>query len=337
MKKTTLILILFFVTGFIAAEKVATLTEVMKPGTLVIDDNQFYVTEKTTVFIYSLSDFKFKKKFGKDGEGPQEFKVRGAGTVEVIPQPDYLQINSERKVSFFTKDGSFQREIKGTSLIGIYRPLGKQFVGYGYARNKEEQKDYFTFNIYDSNLKKVKEIHREDRGVVRGGKINAVAATSIPILHTFKNKTYVNNIGGQILTFDENGKKLITFNTKSEKDKVTDARKEKYINFFKTDPRTRGQYEALKNRIEFPEYFPMIRDYRIADDKIYVLTYTEKGDNKELLIFDLKGKLIKKVMYPFLEINVLEIFPFDIKNGKLYQIIENEDEEEWELHISEII
>ncbi len=62
-----------------------------------------------------------------------------------------------------------------------------------------------------------------------------------------------------------------------------------------------------------------------------------KWENKrvEFFIFDLKGKLEKNIYIPFAFQDALRPYPAAIKNGKLYQLIEN-DEEEWELHISVI-
>jgi hypothetical protein len=45
---------------------------------------------------------------------------------------------------------------------------------------------------------------------------------------------------------------------------------------------------------------------------------------------------VKKIYLPLKEKNVYQLFPFDIKDGKLYQLIENEDTEEYELFVTEI-
>lgn len=45
---------------------------------------------------------------------------------------------------------------------------------------------------------------------------------------------------------------------------------------------------------------------------------------------------MKKIYLPLKEKSVNKLFPFDIKDGKLYQLIENEDTEEYELFVTEI-
>jgi hypothetical protein len=47
---------------------------------------------------------------------------------------------------------------------------------------------------------------------------------------------------------------------------------------------------------------------------------------------DMQGKLVKKIFLPVSFMNVLDIYPYTVAGRKLYQLIENEDEE-WELHI----
>jgi hypothetical protein len=87
----------------------------------------------------------------------------------------------------------------------------------------------------------------------------------------------------------------------------------------------------------------------VADEKIYVLTYKKEKEKSEFVILDLKGKLLKKVFLPFNQSDewfhyslakaTSQASPhatFTIKNGKLYQLIENEDKEIWELHITNI-
>jgi hypothetical protein len=67
-----------------------------------------------------------------------------------------------------------------------------------------------------------------------------------------------------------------------------------------------------------------------------VQTFKREKEKSEFYIFDLDGKLIRKVMAPIREAEFLLAYPFTIANGKIYQVTENEDTEEWELHIDNI-
>lgn len=61
----------------------------------------------------------------------------------------------------------------------------------------------------------------------------------------------------------------------------------------------------------------------------------KEAGKSEVQIFDLKGTLLEKSMIPIKEKNAKRFFPYDIKKGMLYQLVENEDEE-WELHVTKI-
>jgi hypothetical protein len=55
-----------------------------------------------------------------------------------------------------------------------------------------------------------------------------------------------------------------------------------------------------------------------------------------VVIFTLKGELIKRVWLPFDEYFDFTPCPYIIHNKKLYQCVDNEDEDRWELHIINI-
>ena len=66
------------------------------------------------------------------------------------------------------------------------------------------------------------------------------------------------------------------------------------------------------------------------------MTYKEENNKKELLILDLHGKYLGKVFLPIVSFDVMGVMPFDFQGNQLYQVVENEETENWELHISEI-
>ena len=75
MKKYLIVLFtLTLLSSFIAGgENVVKLTEINKPGNIVVDGGQILITEFPVVYVYSQKDFSFITKFGKSGEGPREF------------------------------------------------------------------------------------------------------------------------------------------------------------------------------------------------------------------------------------------------------------------------
>jgi hypothetical protein len=306
------------------------LPDLVKPRHIAVDANQMYVTEGATVFIYSLKDFKLIKKFGKQGEGPQEFKRR---ITFLDVQTEYLFLISAGKVSYFTKGGTFKKEFRTLSPEMKLKPLGKNFVGGRMAA--ENSTLYLAIGIYDSNLKKIKELYKQEMEVQLGGKGTKIYAHPLPF-HAYGDKLFIAR-GKDFLieVLDNAGNKQYDITYDYKKIKVTEADKKKVMNHLKTDPETKPYLEMLKP-ILFPDYFPAIRNYYAADGKLYVFTYKENNNKSEVFLFDMKGTFLKKLFVPCLYMSPVDEYPAAIKDGKFYQLVENEDTEEWELHINRI-
>ncbi len=83
----------------------------------------------------------------------------------------------------------------------------------------------------------------------------------------------------------------------------------------------------------------MFKNSWIINNRIYIHTYREKQNKSEFLILNFSGKIEKKLLLPGstklnLRINPASIFTF--YNGKYYYLLENLDQEEWELHVVKI-
>ncbi|MCP5051958.1 MAG: hypothetical protein GY940_32620, partial [bacterium] len=143
-----------------------------------------------------------------------------------------------------------------------------------------------------------------------------------------------------------NGNTLHKIERKYEKQPVTAREKERLENMMKNDPtvkedmKTLGGWEALKKMMNFvyPDHYAPIKGIEVTGGKLYVRTFKLKGDKEEYLVMDLKGKMLKKAYISRnLESGILAQVAgsklYSIYNGKLYYIVENEDEEEWELHV----
>ena len=61
----------------------------------------------------------------------------------------------------------------------------------------------------------------------------------------------------------------------------------------------------------------------------------EKGKT-ECFIFDFQGKFIERTFLPVKNMDAVDFSPLTIKNNKIYQLVENEESENWELHINGI-
>ncbi len=343
MKNRIWILIFLLLTTTVFAAKVATLPgELAIPSQIVFDNNQLYVVDGVSIYIYSLKDFKLIKKIGKMGEGPREFKIQPGRSVAINVQADSILINSVGRVSFFSKDGKYIGEANNISGKQ-FKPMGKQFVGYKSVVDKEGVR-YATTNIFDSQFKILKELQREE-SIVQRGKGWHLFSKSFSVSLICDKKIFALGVikDFAIDVFDFSGKKAITIKEDYKNIKFTEQLKARVLNHYKTDPNTKANFDWWKNNIHLPEYFPAIRDLHTCGKKRYVRTYRVEGKNAEFYIYNSSGKLLKRRLITIAENTARFAYPFKkdsaphaFKDDKLYQLIENLENESWELYETKI-
>lgn len=343
MKKFLLIFVCLVVAGGgVFAFEPVLMTDLEKPDSLTVDDKHLYITDQAWVFVYSLKDFKLVKRFGKAGEGPAEFRVRKLDRIGLFLYllDDEIMISSWGRVSYFTKTGDFIRQKNLSFPIQTFKPLGKYYAGY--KKIIEDKISYATVLIYDTKtLEPVKEVYRKLwLGRIKN-KVELIWLARTfkdplyrgPMFATGEKKLFVQGIGNEIIVFDENGKKLYTIPDRYEKIPVPDSFKKDTFAYLQK--RAPNAYRFAKKDGWFPEHFP-IRGFKVADGKLYVSTFKQKDGQCEFYISDLKGNNTIKKFLPFGESEFLVAYPYAIGNKTLYQIIENEDEGEWELRCKKI-
>jgi hypothetical protein len=333
-KKIFLLLLmpmLLFIWQALAAAAIS-LPRLSNPRQLLLDNEHIYIIDFPTVFVYSLKDFSLIREFGKQGEGPKEFKQYINLYFQDI-EPNHLVVSSLGKISFYSRNGTYIKEVKIPFGGWTFQPLGNKFMGHTLGGTAKE--GYKALNIYDSNLNKIKEIYRKEFFFDDSIKKRTLFASNYRYW-THQDKIYVVAKNDFIIEiFDSNGKPLEPIHLKKYKRvKCTEKHKKSVLEFFQQNPRIKPVFERFKNQIQFPDYFPAIRDMVIDEGKIFVLTYNRKDGKNEFFIFDMDGKLLRKKFIPIQTLNSVSPYPYYIKNGKLYQLVENEDTEEWELQIT---
>jgi hypothetical protein len=335
MTKLNVFMLFLLFVSFVLGGKVITLPDLKKPENIIVDQNQILITEFPHIYIYSLKDFKLIKKFGKAGEGPQEF----FNYVRIQPHPDYpdyIVVGSHMRMSYFTRKGEFVKEIrsKTSTRANVYKPLGKNYAAYGLVQ--ENRIAYSTVELYDSNLKKIKEVIRWERTIQQGKSINPTGRDFLGgEFRIYDKKIFVLlRDTGNVEVFDDNGSKLFPVNYDYERIPVTSDDKRRLNKFYKT--RLPEFYQEVSHWFKYPSYYPSGRILTVADDKIYVLTHKTKERKSEFVVFDMKGKFLKKLMIPFKDENAREPYPFTINYGNFFQLIDNLDTEQWEFHIHPI-
>jgi len=327
---------LFFVllAGVCSGERVAVFLDLSDPAGIHSDGERIYIVERATIRIYSSADYRFINVFGKRGEGPGEFRTGQEDSVLLNVQPDYLAVNSQGKIVFFKKDGTYTREI-ATPAGRWLRPLGKNYVGMRYLYDEDGTRNHVV-SLYDAQCRKVKEIYREKAEIQpRLKTIDAVSWTR-QIFRTYNEQVFIDGKNKTIHVFDNKGDKRYDISLDYEQIKITGDIKQKYISFYKEkSPFWRTRWERLKAWYRFPDYLPVIRDFFVADGKIVIQTFKEENNKSELLVLDTKGKLLKRIFLPLVKNSLIFYHSWAIGNGQIYQLVENEDEE-WELHVTKI-
>jgi len=316
------------------ADQVVNLDEVNKPDYIAVAKDYVYIAEGSQIYIYSRENFKFFKKIGKAGEGPQEFKVMAPFVkMQIFTLPDQFYVNSISKVSFFKANGDFIFEKKHGILNGMTQiyAAGDGFTALGFKQ--EKGKNFLTLDLYDANLKKIKVLKTYFVGK------NRFTVFGSPFwLRTDKDKIYfAADKTFRIDVFNSQGKFLKIIEQKYQAKKFTASDKEAIFDWARTQPLMKDNIETLKKIWNFPDYYSAIRNFFVDGDKIYIQTFKVENSLTEFYILDLEGRLLKRV---WLKINIKQPMQqfqlFDIFEQNLYQIVENEDDEIWELHVNEI-
>jgi len=101
----------------------------------------------------------------------------------------------------------------------------------------------------------------------------------------------------------------------------------------------------LKKRIkfDFPDYFPEIANIFSYQKNLIVKTYVKNNYKTLYMMIDNKGKILKKMFFPVTwegemisHLNGVEPQLYTFFDGYFYYIIENHDNEDFELHREKI-
>jgi hypothetical protein len=330
------ILFLFCLSSFQLAEQVVPLPGLINPDSITVVNHHIYITARETIYIFSVVDFKLKAKFGKEGEGPREFKINPAGVakLQVDIQPGTIIVNSNSRVTFFTKDGKYLKEVQ-ISSGNNFKQIGDHYVGYSTSR--ESKILFLTINLYDSTFNKLKEIFRKEYYVQPNKKFNLVKLgcgnARRAVYTVYNEKIFVEGDENVIHVFNKEGNEHYVIKLNYERLKVSEKHKEeigKDLYTFYTGP---TMQKLIKEKGYFPEYFTA-RIFKIADNKIFIPTYKKQNGKNEFIVLDLKGNVQKKIYLPFKDRQLLLPYPYWIKGNELYQLFDNEETGEWELHIT---
>jgi hypothetical protein len=329
MKKALPFLVFLFCTLNVNAEKVADFPKIMRPTKIYIDGEKMYVVEsQLTISAYSISTQKFLREISKNGEGPGEFSFRP----ELKILPDSIFLGAVNKVMVFSKEGRLIKE-KRVIPRGKVLPVKTGYISIGVARAAENI--FNTVNLLDVDLNKTKELYRQLRPQRKGG-INPIR--SYLGIDTFEDKIFIidGNKDFVIEVFDNKGTELYVIETNVEKIRIPNSYQEMLVNQLKEQPGGNGaEWRGAIERfgVEYPKFFPDIKEFQVLDGKIYVQTYKIEEGKTEYIILDLKGKTLQTAFLPvFEEGSLVDKNVYTFYKNVYYYLKFNDNKEIWELH-----
>jgi len=335
MKRLNLVFIIFLFASMVNGEEIIPLPDLMRPGQIYVHDNRVYIVDGIEILMYSAKDYHFQKKFGREGEGPKEFKDEVS---KLFFTDKYFIVNSAGRVSYFTPAGEYIKEKNSKHpRAGNYLPVADSYVGLQVVG--ENNRLFKVVSIFDSEFNRVKELCRIEDDFRPGKEYRTFIEPQL--YEVYDDKIYVTFSKEFLVTvYNSAGERLFTVTRDCERVKVTDGHKKAVNFFFRTDEYYKKYYNRIKPLLTFPAYLPAIRYIFCSPGKLYVQTYGTVDGKAELFIYDLSGKFLKKTFISFIEeefnYNDMLLPPLHtIHRDKLYQLVENEDEE-WELHVTPV-
>lgn len=355
LKKLFSGMVLLTLGAWLFSAKLADCPELLTPGCIAASPERIYISDGYSVHIYSLKDFRHQKTFGRQGEGPGEFSF--PPTLHLFPGEVF--VNTRGKVMFFSPEGEFIRQHKLPPINNIadpVLPVGKNFVGVrikGAGSRVEgafrESRKIVIFNNKFESLKEIPagsmQLPPPPAAPGSGGRVPRIDFQVIEPCReyaVYKEKIYIADTrrGFFFSVFHRDGQKLYDIDIGFRVLEVDQQYKEDYMALRK---RSRfWQYDKQRFNFVFPRYFPSFFSFKISDDKIYAYTYRKKGDLFEIVVLDLKGTILNRAFAgpfaPYHRLSESSRFSdrYTIADDRIYYLVEDEENDMWQLHSREI-
>lgn len=340
MKKKCVLFLIFVLIGtaYLQSRKLTVLHEVGNPDYILIDSGQLLVIDNgKQLHQYSMKDFKYQKQLFHRGEGPSENLCLGF----VQLSPEYIYLYCMKKSLFFTRDGKFIKEIK-THLRGVnyILPVKDKFLIETSTRQRSSAGSSYSISLYFLNVEnemkyeKVLYYYEIPSITWKGNKRPLTLIKSEQNVCIFENRIFIcdSDRGLFAQVYDSNGDKLSQVRLELEKIKVP----ENYSAEFFGNIKESGKIDSFNSEFYYdqPEYFPAFFRFYVGKNKCYFLTYKRIGNNREVVVCDWKGNNIRKAYIPW--VNYWDLRNYTIWEDKFYWLVDNQDTEEWELHVADV-
>ena len=336
-KKIGLWLLLLLLAVQAGAAVVNSLPELDRPNFIQVDGDELFVTDGYSIYIYSLQPLALKTKFGQKGEGPGEFTTWPFVRVA----KDFILCTTLTRCLWFTRNGKLNHEKRLQDLF-MLMPARENYIALELETDMKTRTVFYKLQLINPDFKEIKMLYKTASDSPLVLDTDSGAEEHKMLYHYFDFLSYKDKIfvadshkGLFIEVFDTQGNHLYSIRYPVEKVKVTPDYRKKAMDLFKIV--CKNIYETKKkSSFTFYDYFPPMKHFWIDDNKIYITTYRQENNKNELLVLDLKGKLLKRLFLPFKSMQDWRILgavdPYTFHQGILYELVENQETSLWELH-----
>lgn len=321
----------FMMTPLSMISQETVLKDVFNPGTIHVQDGEAVLVEGATVFVFSLPDVSLTLSFGKKGQGPGEMTASPYLFNRSIPIVDAYFVDSQEKVLYFAKDGTYIRETKKPFGVSSVVPAGTHFVG-AKLTEFEGETQYQTVVLYDEEFEVIKELARD---ISPAQSINATTELPLdPLNYTvYRNEIYIERSreGFLINVFSSDGELIRQIRNGRKRDPIGGKEKKELLENFKNDPSIKafGFENVLREtRLIYPDYLPAITGLVAADDRLYVRTSQIYVSPIKFTVLDLEGKGLGRFQVsgltemPYVaQLNNVNVKYYTISQGRIYSLV----------------
>ncbi len=345
IKKTFLLILVFNVLVFAVsakAELVGDLKNVNNPEAMASDSESIFVLDGIKVYQYELKTMKLKNVFGKDGNGPGEFKTNFINKLRLKIIKDKIMLSNFNKIAFFTKSGKFINEIRLPFNASQITPVDDKFLITRFITGKKGINNMGVV-LYDQTLKQIKILYsKPEISIDRSRRYDA---PNEMIFVSYDKEIYIaDQKYSKILVFNKKGDRVkeikidipIVPLTEQYKTEVMQWFEGLWLSRFKEMAQSRNlTKESMKKMIYFHKVFPAFRNISLVKNDFYIETFIKKGNKSKFIILDKienKSKLVWLTDSEPGRIKMMTKFTYTIFDGAYYYFKENFDREVWELY-----
>ncbi len=316
------------------AETVVPLPQLNKPNFITAGEGWLCISEESSpvhLFRVEGNSIKFVTSFGTEGEGPGEFnwihRLRIIG--------NSLEIPTAGRYARFDMNGKLieEQKVLVTVLKNQLFQVGQNFFLKSYAR--EPRNLLTTISLYDSDFKLLKEI----------GKMEVIdfisrfnPAPDLLTLLADRDTVFICSSTARQSTvefFDGQGNSLKRIDLPMKACPVTQSLKKMLIKPLREMCESEGEWIEFSKQIVFPDWTPGVKDIFIQGGQIICQGYQRRDDLAEYVLLDLSGKELKRSYHRYFDRDPNGC-KYCFYQGRLYYLLDNADEEVWELHIEDI-